>query len=30
MTITGTISGNQMNGNITSEIGSTTFTGTKP
>jgi imidazolonepropionase-like amidohydrolase len=30
MVITGTITGNQMRGTITSEIGSTTFTGTKP
>ena len=30
MTITGATTGNRMNGTITSEIGSTTFTGTKP
>jgi imidazolonepropionase-like amidohydrolase len=30
MTVRGNINGNQMNGTITSEIGSTTFTGTKP
>jgi imidazolonepropionase-like amidohydrolase len=30
MTITGTANGNRMNGTITSEIGSTTFTGKKP
>jgi imidazolonepropionase-like amidohydrolase len=30
MTVKGTINGNQMTGAITSEIGSTTFTGTKP
>ena len=30
MTITGKVTGNQMSGTIKSEIGSTTFTGTKP
>jgi hypothetical protein len=30
MTITGTTTGNQMSGTVTSEIGTTTFTGTKP
>jgi imidazolonepropionase-like amidohydrolase len=30
LTITGTATGNQMSGTVTSEIGATTFTGTKP
>jgi imidazolonepropionase-like amidohydrolase len=30
ITVNGTVTGNQMNGTVTSEIGATTFTGTRP